>query len=139
VTEPSKVLKVSGCVLDEVTEVLVLPKFDEKATKVNVKLDDLSPAVISQLRDYATIIASKYQDNPFHNFEHASHVTMSASKLLSCIVVPKNVNYQRDNKKAITSDLHDYTYGITSDPLTQFAAIFCALIHDVDHRGVSNL
>jgi hypothetical protein len=34
--------------------------------------------------------------------------------------------------------LHDYTYGITSDPLTQFAVLFSALIHDVDHTGVSN-
>jgi hypothetical protein len=48
------------------------------------------------------------------------------------------VNYQRDNKKAIASDLHDYTYGIALDLLTQFATIFCALIHDVDHQGVSN-
>jgi hypothetical protein len=48
------------------------------------------------------------------------------------------VNYQRNNGKSIASEIHDYTYGITSDPLTQFAAIFCALIHDVDHRGVSN-
>lgn len=28
--------------------------------------------------------------------------------------------------------------GITSDPLTQFACAFSALIHDVDHRGVPN-
>jgi hypothetical protein len=30
-------------------------------------------------------------------------------------------------------ELHDHTYGITSDPLTQFAVVFAALIHDVDH------
>ena len=36
------------------------------------------------------------------------------------------------------STLHDHTYGITSDPLTQFACIFAALIHDVDHYGVAN-
>jgi hypothetical protein len=35
-------------------------------------------------------------------------------------------------------ELHDHTYGITSDPLTQFAIIFSSLIHDVDHRGVPN-
>ena len=34
--------------------------------------------------------------------------------------------------------LHDHTYGITSDSLTQFACAFSALIHDVDHVGVSN-
>jgi 3'5'-cyclic nucleotide phosphodiesterase len=31
-----------------------------------------------------------------------------------------------------------YTYGITSDPLTQFSCVFSALIHDVDHSGVPN-
>jgi hypothetical protein len=39
-------------------------------------------------------------------------------------------------KKRIVSGLHDHTYGITSDPLTQFAVVFAALIHDVDHTGV---
>ena len=29
-------------------------------------------------------------------------------------------------------------YGITSDPLTHFACVFAALIHDVDHTGVPN-
>jgi hypothetical protein len=33
---------------------------------------------------------------------------------------------------------HDYTYGMTSDLLTQFACVFSALIHDVDHQGVPN-
>lgn len=34
--------------------------------------------------------------------------------------------------------MHDLTYGITSDPLTQFACTFSALVHDVDHPGVPN-
>lgn len=36
------------------------------------------------------------------------------------------------------AQLHDHTYGITSDPLTQFACLLSGLIHDVDHPGVSN-
>lgn len=35
-------------------------------------------------------------------------------------------------------DLHDHTFGITSDPLTQFACVLSALIHDADHPGVPN-
>jgi len=46
---------------------------------------------------------------------------MSVAKLLS---------------RVITSS--DYTFGITNDPLTQFACVFSALIHDVDHPGVPN-
>jgi hypothetical protein len=34
--------------------------------------------------------------------------------------------------------LHGHTYDITSDALTQFACVFSALIHDVDHSGISN-
>jgi 3'5'-cyclic nucleotide phosphodiesterase len=71
----------------------------------------------------------------------ASHVTMSVTKLLSRIVAPSDVlddYHDRANKRDLVSTLHDHTYGITSDPLTQFACVFSALIHDVDHAGVSN-
>jgi hypothetical protein len=57
---------------------------------------------------------------------------MSVTKLLNRIVAP---DIEDTNNKS----LHDHTYGITSDPLTRFAVVFSALIHDVDHTGVSNL
>jgi 3'5'-cyclic nucleotide phosphodiesterase len=66
---------------------------------------------------------------------------MSVTKLLSRIVAPSDVldDYRdRANKSDLISTLHDHTYGITSDPLTQFACVFSALIHDVDHSGVPN-
>ena len=67
-------------------------------------------------------------------------MTMSVSKLLSRIVAPSDVldDYRDRANKDLVSTLHDHTYGITSDPLTQFACVFSALIHDVDHAGVSN-
>lgn len=69
---------------------------------------------------------------------------MSVTKLMSRIVAPSDIlggisadlGGRRRNKLA--SNLHDHTYGITSDPLTQFACVFSALIHDVDHTGVPN-
>jgi hypothetical protein len=70
------------------------------------------------------------RDNPFHNFEHASHVTMSVVKLLSRIVAPNLTANDIDTTGNIASTLHDHTYGITSDPLTQFAVVLSALIHD---------
>ena len=57
---------------------------------------------------------------------------MSVVKLLSRIVAP-------DIEDVGNKSLDDHTYGITADPLTQFAVVFSALIHDVDHSGVSNI
>ena len=54
-------------------------------------------------------------------------MTSSVSKLLSRIVTP---DIRERNDADIDLDLHDYTFGITSDPLTHFSVIFSALIHD---------
>ena len=71
---------------------------------------------------------------------------MSVVKLLSRIVAPAaDLDYNEhritDAKKLMksyASKMHDHTYGITSDPLTQFSVVFAALIHDVDHLGIPN-
>jgi class 3 adenylate cyclase len=89
----------------------------------------IEPEVASQLQSYVTGIATMYRDNPFHNFEHASHVTMSVTKLLSRVVTTDDVTEKRDN---------GFTDTIASDALTHLAVVFSALIHDVDHMGVPN-
>ena len=63
---------------------------------------------------------------------------MSVSKLLSRIVAPEEILRQEEEGANLAASLHDHTYGITSDPLTQFACVLSALIHDTDHAGVSN-
>jgi len=92
--------------------------------------------VLDQLEDFVTSIAFLYRDNSFHNYEHACHVTMSANKFLTRVVDPK-VNLLDDSSRNQVHS-YEYAYGLTGDPLTQFAIIFSALIHDVDHQGVSN-
>merc|ERR1711977_650312 len=75
-----------------------------------------------------------YHDNPFHNFEHASHVALSVTKLLSRIV-----QQDKDDSLLPSSDVNaDDFCSYVSVPITQFAAFFCALIHDVDHPGIPN-
>ncbi|CAB9523074.1 Receptor-type guanylate cyclase gcy [Seminavis robusta] len=124
--------------LDEVQDVLKLPTFDDKAASLELDPQTiaLEPIVIEQLRRLVTEISKLYHDNPFHNFEHASHVASSVSKLLKRIVAP---DIEVSNDEGAALGLHDYSYGITGDPLTQFAVVLSALIHDVDHRGVSNM
>ena len=130
---------VADCVLqapiDEVQEIITLPEFETTATQQNVDAADVAihPEIVAQMKAYVMWVASMYKTNPFHNFDHASHVVMSVIKLMSRIVAPTD---QHINDNAAT--LHDHTYGITSDPLTQFACVFSALIHDVDHKGDPN-
>lgn len=70
----------------------------------------------SQMKDFVSCIASMYRDIPYHNFEHASHVTQSS------YVMVKRITHQ----------------GIAKNPLAKFALVFSALIHDVDHTGLTN-
>jgi hypothetical protein len=114
-------------VIDEVKEVIDIRRTKYKRDPETLELGSV---VTAQLRDYVTMVAQKYNLNHFHSFEHASHVTQSVVKLLGRIVAPEGIDY--DNltyRKKEDTVLHIYTYGITSDPLTQFAAAFSALIH----------
>jgi class 3 adenylate cyclase len=121
-------------VLEEWKEIIHLPTFRGQPEKKQGDVE-LDPVVLEQLDNYVAMVASMYRDNPFHNFEHASHVVMSVVKLLSRIVA---ADIGEEMGKDMASTLHDHTYGITSDPLTQFACVFSALIHDADHTGVPN-
>ena len=113
-------------VLDEVMEVIPLPKVDSNGYYQDPESIELGDAAEQQLEDFVTAIAGLYHDNPFHSFEHASHVTMSVSKLLSRIVIPDE-------------ETNDFELnGVTNDPLIHFACTLSALIHDVDHSGVPN-
>lgn len=127
--------------LDEVQEIIALPEFDSDAARAMAVGDKsnsgLDAQVVRQLRSYVAKIASLYRRNDFHNFEHASHVMMSVTKLMSRIIAPSDLELE-NAEEAAAATLHDHTFGITSDALTQFACAFSAMIHDVDHVGVPN-
>jgi len=59
---------------------------------------------------------------------------MSVNKMLKRIVSPdlsdEELSKMKDNRK-LASHLHAYTHGINSDPVTMFAILFSAIIHDV--------
>ena len=52
----------------------------------------------------------------------------SLDKLLNNVVDPQELSDVDDQRKDYTT--HEYSYGISSDPLAQFAFMFSALIHD---------
>ena len=57
---------------------------------------------------------------------------MGAAKMLSRVVVVDA------NNKAVNDDKEGFRKDITADGLLQFAIVFAALIHDVDHSGLPN-
>jgi len=118
-----------------IAEKISMPEFSHEKSKrcLEATSVELPEVVLQQLKDLVTAIALLYNDNSFHNFNHACHVTMTANKLLSRVVVPIEQNTDEIMKEA-----HDFSYGLTSDPLTQFAIVFSALIHDLEHPGVTN-
>lgn len=137
----------SAMPLDEVKEIILLPEFDRRAAtrQKDSDLVAVPDIVLEQLKFFVATIAQMYNDNPFHNFSHASHVVMAVTKFMNRINEARDLHGSGDDKdrrmngSKFASALHDHTYGITSDPLTQFACVFSALIHDVDHPGVPNL
>lgn len=97
-------------VMEEVVEVIELPSFTQ-AGEIHPENVDLSPIVVQQVKSFVETISFMYRDNPFHNFEHASHVCMSVNKLLSRIIAP---DIQLNGSGDINHELHDHTYGIVS-------------------------
>jgi hypothetical protein len=134
-------LEAKETIFDEVVEVIDLPRFDGHTGKKSI---DVAPQVAQQLKDFVAAIGSAYRRNAFHCLQHASHVTMAVTKLISRIEVldfyaeNQEVDDAPEVSELIAAHLHNHTYGITSDPLTQFAVVLSALIHAVDHRGISN-
>jgi hypothetical protein len=77
-------------VLDEVQDIIRLPAFDGSAFETQMNPDSITigPRVVQEMAEYVSVIAELYRrNNSLHNFEHASHVLMSVSKLLSQIVI----------------------------------------------------
>lgn len=95
--------------------------------KNNAWPDPINDQVISQLRTYVSYICGSYNDAPYHNVEHAYHVTISINKMLD-LILNTDIQGQR---------LHP-TYGLRNDPLMHLVLIFSALIHDAEHRGIPN-
>jgi hypothetical protein len=118
--------------VNDVAEVVALPPFDADSSRFRRARPDVSTlqSTRDDLHEYVKRIALMYRDVPFHNFEHASHVTLCANKLLNRLI--NSDEYETEE------ELHNSTFGISSDPLTHFAIVFAALIHDVDHTGLPN-
>jgi hypothetical protein len=93
--------------------------------------ETITPQVIEQLQEFVKKMVYGYKDTPYHNFEHAYHVTISISRLLD-LVLSSGVSNGTKKERPPPS------YGLRNDPLNQMAMIFAALVHDVEHQGIPN-
>eukprot|EP00980_Cylindrotheca_fusiformis_P016507 scaffold4917_cov120-Cylindrotheca_fusiformis.AAC.5 len=128
-------------VLEEFVPIIPLKRFDARdlRKRQDASSIDIGEEAKTQLRNFLTNVASMYRDNPFHNFEHACHVTASVKKLLTRVVdVDDGNGLTLSTDEIDLEDMAEHSYGITSDPLTQFSVLFSAIIHDLDHPGVPN-
>jgi class 3 adenylate cyclase len=120
---------------DEVVDIISFPKLEPPSMEIDPDSVELKPEVLSQLRNFISTIAAMYRNNPFHNYEHASHVTMTANKLFNRIVIP--ATSEADNHESM--EALAYASKVKCNPLAHFAVVLAAVIHDVDHPGVSNM
>lgn len=138
---------------------------DDKLVKELQPLDwpeELTDNVIFQLRTYIAKVLSMYKGVYYHNCEHAHHVFISANKLLDLMLcehdwMPLKPSEEEGRQESYVNDEDSYlehfqktamqeptpkppkpTYGIKKNYLIQFGFLFSALVHDVDHKGVSN-
>jgi 3'5'-cyclic nucleotide phosphodiesterase len=96
--------------------------------------------VETQIHDFVSTIAVMYNVNAFHNFHHANHVVVSTLTLL------RKLKSSSDNIKPNAREKVNHTVNtkrddrdfLLFDPMIEFALVFAAMIHDVDHQGVSN-
>lgn len=82
---------------------------------------ELCPVVKAELQAFVIAIAAGYENNAFHNFQHASHVAHLSNLLI----------HSMDGEKEVAMS-------IVHDPLIRFAIVLSALVHDIGHTGVPN-
>lgn len=86
----------------------------------------ITEEVVEQLRQYIRRILKRHRDLPFHNYQRTYHVVLSANKLIDLMLSTDGAGRQPP------------TFGLRNDPVALFGLLFAALIHDVEHMGVTN-
>lgn len=93
----------------------------------------LTLPLLNQAREFVSCMLRAYRDLPFHNYQHAYHVIVTANKLVD-IMLTRNGGHNGNSKNTTVPPL----FGLREDGLLLMAIFFAALIHDADHRGVTN-
>ncbi|KAL3929508.1 MAG: hypothetical protein SGARI_004729, partial [Bacillariaceae sp.] len=95
---------------------------------------DLGSHVVSQLEAFVAKVASKYNDLPFHCFEHASHTILSVTKLLASLEATLS-SYGKQQELDFESCINENVCMMLTHPMAQFALVFAAMIHDMEYEA----
>jgi 3'5'-cyclic nucleotide phosphodiesterase len=129
----------TGTPRDEVLEVIDFAQLPNATHELFTNEARLKPPVLEQLREFIAQIAGLYKQNPFHNFEHCGQVTMSTHNLLKQVAQCDDDDDCDDGVPSHGPYYNEYcSSDIALGPLARLAIVFSALIHGVDHPGVSN-
>ena len=90
--------------------------------EVSSEMPGNKDALNHELLRYVDRVSGLYDAHPFHSFEHAAQVVLSATHLVN----------EYNKAKEQLSTPHE------SNPFTRFITVFAALIHDVKHLGCPN-
>jgi transcription termination factor NusB len=116
-----------GTILDELEiDANVISNLIPACSKKNVNYESvvLPPKVVLELLAFVKAIATNFQSNPFHNFQHSCHMIRSMIKLMD------ELNKGGSSGKASNV--------LAQDPLAQFVVILTCMVQDVDNPGVTN-
>lgn len=95
----------------------------------------LTESVLVQLESFVQQISVLHASKlPFHNFEHAHAVVINANNLLE-MVLTRDISTESGPQ---LKGRQPPAFGLRQDPLLALALLFAALVHDVDHTGVTN-
>eukprot|EP00980_Cylindrotheca_fusiformis_P017753 scaffold5598_cov126-Cylindrotheca_fusiformis.AAC.2 len=111
----------NGTPYGEIQLAIEMKPLDRSLSSCEIFAVNLPYVVRNEIREFVTTIATGYENHPFHNFQHASHVAHLSNIL---------VHSMDGNNKGAS--------GIVHDPFVRFAIVLSALVHDVDHSGVPN-
>lgn len=94
--------------------------------------------VVEQVEAFVRAILGLYPANPYHSAQHAVHVVLSTAHMIDQMLTanqrPPSVS--KRNKRLVASS--PSLFGLRRDPISLFALVFAALIHDVEHPGIPN-
>ena len=93
----------------------------KSAADVHSKLDN-KDIIDHELLRYVDCISTLYEAHPFHSWEHACQVVLSATFLI------KEYHKTKD----------EIGGSVDNNPFVRFITVFAALIHDVKHLGIPN-